>query len=285
MCLGQAKINFKQIDIKNGLSQNGVLTIFQDKEGYMWYGTHYGLNKYDGFTFKTYYRGDSYNDLCGNTIQSLLQDLAGNIWIATIEGISVFNPITETFYNLSKFSPKESVFKHTILSMKLIGNDILVSSNEGLWKFNPGKSLFTDNVAKQICNSIENNKLQSDLKLEEIKVFQKDEHDNYLLTANNHVIISKIIDNKILVSDEVILDPKVGIEVTVIYKDNFKNLWAGTSNHGLYQIKETKGKFSAIKIFPQKTNTFFSRITDIMQDDKNELWMSGLDINKFIENL
>ena len=92
MCLGQAKINFKQIDNKNGLSQNGVLTIFQDKEGYMWYGTHYGLNKYDGFTFKTYYRGDSYYDLCGNTIQSLLQDSVGNIWIATIEGISVFNP-------------------------------------------------------------------------------------------------------------------------------------------------------------------------------------------------
>lgn len=275
MCLGQTKINFKQIDNKNGLSQNGVLTIFQDKEGYMWYGTHYGLNKYDGFTFKTYYRGDSYYDLCGNTIQSLLQDSVGNIWIATIEGISVFNPITETFYNLSKFSPKESIFKHSILSMKLIGNDILVSSNEGLWKFNPGNSLFTDNVAKQICNSIDNNKLQSDLKLEDIKVFQKDEHDNYLLTANNHVIISKIIDNKILVSDEVILNPKAGIEVTVIYKDNFNNLWAGTSNHGLYQIKETKGKYSALKIFPQNTNTFFSRITDIMQDDKNELWVTS----------
>jgi len=127
----------------------------------MWFGTHYGLNRYDGFSFKTYYRGESYNDLCGNTIQSVLQDSTGNIWVATIEGVSVFNPFTEKFYNLNKYSKGESVFKQTILSMKLIENNIVLSSSDGIWKFNPGKNLFTDKIAKNICKTIDSNKIQT----------------------------------------------------------------------------------------------------------------------------
>ncbi len=271
--LSQTKVVFKKIDNKKGLSQNGVLAMFQDKEGYMWFGTHYGLNRYDGFAFKNYYRGDSYNDLCGNTIQSILQDSAGNIWIATIEGISVFNPVTEIFYNLNKYSQRESVFKQTILSMKLIDSNILMSSNDGVWKFNPGKKLFTDIIAKNICNTIDNYKLDASVKLEGIRIYQKDQQDNYLLTANNHVVVSKIIDNKLLVIDEIALDFKTPIEVTTLYKDSYSNFWAGTAKHGLYQLKESKGKYSTIKVYPQKKNTFFSRITDIIQDDKSKLWI------------
>ena len=271
--LSQTKVVFKKIDNKQGLSQNGVLAIFQDKDGYMWFGTHYGLNRYDGFTFKNYYRGDSYNDLCGNTIQSILQDSAGNIWIATIEGITVFNPVTEIFYNLNKYSKKESVFKQTILSMKLIDSNILMSSNDGIWKFNPGKQLFTDIIAKNICNTIDKYKLQASLKLEGIRVYQKDQQNNYLLIANNHVIVSKIIDKKLLVIDEIVLDSKNPIEVTTLYKDSFSNFWAGTAKHGLYQLKESKGNYSTIKVYPQKTKSFFSRITDIIQDEKSKLWI------------
>ena len=271
--LSQTKVVFKKIDNKQGLSQNGVLAIFQDKDGYMWFGTHYGLNRYDGFTFKNYYRGDSYNDLCGNTIQSILQDSAGNIWIATIEGITVYNPVTEIFYNLNKYSQNESVFKQTILSMKLIDSNILMSSNDGIWKFNPGKKLFTDIIAKNICTTIDNYKLQASLKLEGIRVYQKDQQNNYLLIANNHVIVSKIIDNMLLVIDEIVLDSKNPIEVTTLYKDSFSNFWVGTAKHGLYQLKESKGNYSTIKIYPQKTNSIFSRITDIIQDDKSKLWI------------
>ncbi len=273
--VSQIKVNFKKIDNKKGLSQNGVLAIFQDKEGYMWFGTHYGLNRYDGFSFKTYYRGESYNDLCGNTIQSVLQDSTGNIWVATIEGVSVFNPVTEKFFNLNKYSKGECVFKQTILSMKLIENNIVLSSSDGIWKFNPGKDLFTDTIAKNICKTIGNNKLQTNLKLEALKVYQKDKQENYLLIANNHIVISKIVNDKLLVIDEIALDLKIEMELTVLYKDSFSNFWVGTADDGLYKIKENQGKYSTVKVYPKKTNSSFSRITDIIQDDKNRLWVTS----------
>jgi signal transduction histidine kinase/ligand-binding sensor domain-containing protein/DNA-binding response OmpR family regulator len=274
ICSGQSNQYFKKIDNKQGLSQNGIFAIFQDKDGYMWFGTHYGLNRYDGFTFKTFYRGDSYNDLCGNTIQSILQDSAGNIWIATLEGVSVFNPVTEKFYNLNKYSPRESIFTHTILSMKLIDGKILASSKDGLWEINTGKSLFTDAIAKKICAESINCKLQTTIKLEAIKVYRKDTYGNYLLVANNHIVITKIVDKKLLVIDEIVPDNISDIEVTVLYKDNYSNLWAGTANHGLFQIKESKGLYTTLKVSTKDPNISFSRITDILQDEKKNLWVT-----------
>ncbi len=273
-CIGQSNMNFKKINNKQGLSQNGVLAIFQDKVGYMWFGTHYGLNRYDGFTFKSYYRGDSINDLCGNTIQSILQDNAGNIWISTLEGMSVFNPITETFYNLSKFSTKENIFKNTILSMKLIDGKILASSYDGLWEINPGNKLFTNEIATKLCSEVDNYKIKLPNNLENIRIYKKDTYNNYLLIANNHIVVSKIIDKKLSVISEIIPDNNSEIVITVIYKDNLSNLWAGTDNNGLYQIKENKGIYSSLKSNLQYANTSLSRITDIIQDNKNNLWVT-----------
>ncbi len=273
ICVGQVKINFKNIDNKQGLSQNGVLAIFQDREGYMWLGTHYGLNRYDGFKFKTYYRGDSYNDLCGNTIQSIIQDSVGNIWIATIEGISVFNPKNETLYNLNKFSSKESVFKHTILSMKLIDNNILLTSNEGIWKFNPGKRLFSNDIAKEICNKINSYKLISNKVLDKVKIYQKDNNNSFILSANNHVIISKINENNLSILDEIILDKEIIQEPTLIYEDSYSNIWVLTDKDRLYQLKDIQGKYLPVLIYSQKINPSFSRIIDMSQDDKNNLWI------------
>ena len=93
-------VNFKNIDNKIGLSQNGITTIFQDRDGYMWFGTHYGLNRYDGINITSFYSGNSFNELSDNTINSITQDLAGNIWIATEQGLTVYNPITHKLFNL-----------------------------------------------------------------------------------------------------------------------------------------------------------------------------------------
>ena len=44
-------LKFDHLDISAGISQNHVLCTIQDKRGFMWFGTHDGLNKYDGYTF------------------------------------------------------------------------------------------------------------------------------------------------------------------------------------------------------------------------------------------
>jgi len=265
-------VNFKNIDNKQGLSQNGVITIFQDRNGFMWFGTHYGLNRYDGLNIKTYYAGSSFNELSDNTINSIVQDLPGNIWIATDQGVSVFNPQTEKFYNLNKYGSKNNIFIHNIQSMKLIDGKIMLTSSKGLWSIDPGKNLFTDEITKSICNNINSYKISSILNSEFLKIYKKDKNDSYWLTTKNQIIVAKIINNQLLVIDKININPIADVEITSFFEDNFSNLWVGTENNGLYHLKDNKGSYLVTKIYPKNSTSInFSRITDIIQDSQNNL--------------
>lgn len=81
---------FKHLSIKDGLSQTTVRCIMQDKDGYLWFGTYDGLNKYDGYTFKIF-RNDPLDStsIPYHNIQVLCVDHAGSMWIGTRFGLGV----------------------------------------------------------------------------------------------------------------------------------------------------------------------------------------------------
>ncbi len=88
------KIKFEYLTVDNGLSQGIVEEIFQDSQGYIWIGTHDGLNRYDGIQF-TIYRSDR-NDpqsLASNWVYSIAEDKSGKLWIGS-EGLNVFDPVS-----------------------------------------------------------------------------------------------------------------------------------------------------------------------------------------------
>ena len=73
-------LRFEYLGVEEGLSHPGVFSIIQDSQGFMWFGTAEGLNRYDGYTFKTYKKdiADS-TSISGNWIESLLEDRTGKI--------------------------------------------------------------------------------------------------------------------------------------------------------------------------------------------------------------
>lgn len=60
--------NIKHYKINSGLSQNTVMSIYQDSKGFIWAGTKNGLNRFDGSNFKVYQRGDLPGDLKNSII-------------------------------------------------------------------------------------------------------------------------------------------------------------------------------------------------------------------------
>ena len=50
---------FKHLEVSDGLSNNSVNTIYKDRDGFMWFGTTTGLNRYDGYTFKIYQHAEN----------------------------------------------------------------------------------------------------------------------------------------------------------------------------------------------------------------------------------
>src|SRR5258706_6520106 len=86
--LAQApKLKFKHITNENGLSNTTIEAIFQDKRGFMWFGTRDGLNRYDGYQFVIYrYDSKDSNSISDNYIQYIYEDRDQNLWIGTING-------------------------------------------------------------------------------------------------------------------------------------------------------------------------------------------------------
>lgn len=98
--LKPAEPNAETISVKQGLSQGMINCIYQDKEGYMWFATKDGLNRYDGYQLITYRHNpnDPYS-LPDNYCNATLEDENGNFWVATnTKGLFIFNKHTERFY-------------------------------------------------------------------------------------------------------------------------------------------------------------------------------------------
>lgn len=105
LCDQQSPVGFKHIPLEEGLSQNTV-AILKGRDGYMLFGTHDGLNKYDGYKIRIY-KHDSRQEgsISGNFINAYFEDDKGNLWIGTPKGLDRFDRDRETF---DHFSPGEA---------------------------------------------------------------------------------------------------------------------------------------------------------------------------------
>lgn len=87
---------YYNLSIGQGLSDVSVNAITQDKYGYIWIGTSNGLNRYDGYSIRTFY-ADARNQLPSNNIISLYSDSEGRLWVGTGKGLAEYDFINETF--------------------------------------------------------------------------------------------------------------------------------------------------------------------------------------------
>src|SRR5690606_777693 len=87
-----AKRSIRYLGIEHGLSNNYVTAIFQDRHGFMWFGTQNGLNRYDGYQFVVYnhHPGNSAS-LADNRITDITADRSDRIWVAMKKGVSVLD--------------------------------------------------------------------------------------------------------------------------------------------------------------------------------------------------
>ena len=94
------ELSFKHLTVNQGLGSNQIHSIYKDKNGFMWFGTNYGLARYDGNRIRNF--SASFNDpmsLQGNQVYSVGKWIDGRLLLSTNRGLSLYNPITETYEN------------------------------------------------------------------------------------------------------------------------------------------------------------------------------------------
>lgn len=89
---------FTQITAEDGLSQNTVFSICQDRDGLMWMGTMDGLSRYDGYDFRIWRSSaaDS-TSLCSDIVHHVFTDGSGRLWAGTSEGLSLYDSCSDSF--------------------------------------------------------------------------------------------------------------------------------------------------------------------------------------------
>ena len=99
---GQTPRDVSSVTTANGLSQGFVTSLFQDSRGFIWAGSLYGLNRYDGYEIKSYTPELSApHALRASTIYSICEAPGGVIWLGTEKGLVAFDPYSERFFSLS----------------------------------------------------------------------------------------------------------------------------------------------------------------------------------------
>ena len=91
-------LRFTRISTADGLSQTRVAQMVQDNQGFMWFGTQYGLDRYDGYKFKVFVHDPRRSDSLGCAfITALFKDRLGRLWVGCDQVLDRFDPVTETF--------------------------------------------------------------------------------------------------------------------------------------------------------------------------------------------
>ncbi len=251
-----------------GLSNNSVLSMAQDKQGFLWFATEEGLNKFDGIRFISYYKGipDKLN-ITGNELNCLLDDPVDSVlWIGTQRaGLNAYNYINNTF-TVYKHNPDDSnsLITDDVTNIKpaVDGNLWITTYWNGIDYLDKSTGHFT-HYNTETVQGLGSNNIWS--------VADGGDGNLYVAHAFHGFSIISLKDKKAKNFRHDPNDPHSlpGDGVVCVYKDKNGNIWLGTSG-GLALFNPEAENFIRFKENGGEEHTVF----DIKQMDGNKLWVA-----------
>jgi len=247
-------LGFRYYRAQNGLLQSQVMTILQDNDGYLWFGTINGVFKFDGLHFVNTNRS---NGLAANYINTGFKDRQGNLWFGHNNGsISKFDWQTKKYKNyfLQGRSNKSTLFITAIFEDKqdqiwfaTEGKGVYCLQKDSLLHYTKQNGL-TDNDVFSICQPA-NGQLWFGT-FEGVAAF--DPVRKKFTKLNKQIAFKKSIINSLL-------------------SDHQRNIWVGTADRGLVKISKD---LKHIRIFNKKEGLKGLNIWRIYEDQQNHIWVS-----------
>ena len=226
---GQSDFSFKNISVKDGLAESTVKVIYEDHEGFIYFGTENGLDIYNGYEFKNYIM-NSFDDasILGNKVTCIYEDSNNMIWVGTELGVSRFDPVNRIFSRPVKLDNNSQAV--------LTNPETIVEDEEGnIWiKLFDSSLIFRYNVNEQTTDCLNCN-TGSFLDSEKVNVLYKDQNNIVWLGTNSGLFYFNIESETITKFD--LLTGLNSVSVNVIEQAGASDLWVGTTV-GLFRIKD-----------------------------------------------
>lgn len=136
----QLPVRFQRISIEQGLSQNSIFCMAQDEKGFIWIGTETGLNRYDGYSFISYFSAaDDPRSLSNSYILALCRDRRNRLWIGTDRGLNRFNPEENNFTRFLHDPANSDSLWHDRINVICEDREgiLWIGTNEGVNRLDP----------------------------------------------------------------------------------------------------------------------------------------------------
>ncbi len=259
-----------KIGVGNGLSNNNILSIAQDEDGFMWFGTEWGLNRFDGTSFKVYKADTSKNTISHNGINKILVDSVRHlIWIATKGGgLNVLNRSSEEFIHYPTYEQTpNSTHSNGITDLCFDENgDIWIATyNNGLKKLNIETNTISHNLLRNI--PISHNF--------RIKCIADDQKGNLYIGhwgQGFSVMSTKDFKGKYYKHDPDNPNSLPGNEVMDICIDSKNRIWLGTHN-GLALYNPLQETFTVFTQSDYNPNGLSDHDIYSLNEIDNQLWI------------
>ena len=275
---------FERISIEQGLAHTSVKTLLQDSQGFMWFGTNDGLNKYDGYKF-TLYKHDRENpySISENHIMSMYEDQRGNLWIGTWGGgLNRFDRETERFtgYQHDPADP-HSLSDHTVMSIYEDQADVLwFGTLEG------GLNQF-DRETEQFIRYEHDPDDPDRLSHNNVKSIVEDQSGVFWVGTDGGGLNKFDRETKQFIHYEHDPDDPHSLSdntVMTMMEDQAGNFWIGTFAGGLNLFDRETEQFTSYQHDPNDPHSLSHQSVEfIHQDQSGQLWIAtgGGGINKF----
>ena len=286
---------FQKLGVEHGLSDLTVRSIVQDKEGYMWFGTNNGLNRYDGNEIFNYFfdRNDP-NSLRGNLIYCLFVDSRNNLWVGTWGGgLSLYNRDLDNFITFTHDPADRGSIGHNDIwhVYEDSGGNLWVATQRGLDRFDYESHTFENHLADLSLPGESEN-----LKRKAFSCITEKADGTLWIAIWKHGLLNYDQQNRRIIRHYVHEPGNKHTlstsEINTLFTDRERALWIGTYKGDLERMvyKDGVAVFEKYTSGPAPTGISDDRINFIIEDQQGYMWIgteAGLNIlnkkNGYIE--
>jgi signal transduction histidine kinase/CheY-like chemotaxis protein/ligand-binding sensor domain-containing protein len=267
-CAQSGNLKFAHIGTEAGLSQNNVTCILRDRQGFMWFGTRDGLNRYDGYDFDVYKNvPEDSQSLSNNFVTSIMEDRNGDIWVGTWGGgVDRFDMAKRRFIRYGGMI--HSDFINTLLEDSK-GRIWIGSNDRGLWVYDPGTgkiALLTSTATDP--GSLSDNDVQTILEDHDHRIWAGTSHGGLNLydpkTHSFQLFEHRDGDTGSLACNT----------IARLFEDGQRRLWVGMRDGGLDLFDPQHKTFRHFRNDPRNPNSLAKNVVLALEnDDDGNLWI------------
>ena len=253
------------LTVENGLLSRNVNSVIIDRQGFLWAGTNFGLNRYNGYRFRSFFTSNAGNGYPGIQVTAKIRtDSNGDLWVLNSGG---FNHIESNTGEISRYpvASFDNIYERGSVLVDLYSStdgNIWILSDRSLTLFSTGKTFTTWLIPAENLKGAKTNCIAADAR------------GNVWIGTNRGILLFSV-QQKLF--KEIVGEGSEGLlsnnEVRCLYLDADNYLWVGTRN-GLNHIDPVDYEF--YKYFPgdSRSGALLNSISDITTDNRSGMFLA-----------